>query len=425
MRFFRALVALALFASAGYGAEVALLKGEVLKGEVVRITDKEVVLKEGDKETRKAIAEVLRIDLRDVPKRPAGKVCSQVELTDGSLVYASKWWIKKKTFEMTLLAGPTVKLPLSAVANVLNSAQSEDHRREWKTRTFNTRGKEAVVQREVIKDKETGKESEVISNIVCTLGKTDEKGEKITIGVVIEDESKEYTKTLMKLHGIIFKHVLGVRAAPVICKLLDMQQDLVMVSRVTPREGGLIVTTPSGVKLDLPYDQLGQLDYAKGKLDYLSALEAGVEIKPSIFDDGEAKERWFVYKDSSLENKPIRLGGATFPKGLTLLPGVELTYDLKGNYQEFSATVGIDDGTNGEGEAVLTIEADGKVLKSMPIVYRTEKGKTGEARKPPRPAEAIALNIRNVNTLKISLKAKDELNGLSINVSLGNAKVSK
>src|SRR5947199_4730206 len=53
MRFFRALVALVLFVSVSSSAEVHLLKGDPIKGDVVSVNDKEVVLKQGDKQITK------------------------------------------------------------------------------------------------------------------------------------------------------------------------------------------------------------------------------------------------------------------------------------------------------------------------------------------------------------------------------------
>jgi hypothetical protein len=416
MRFFRALLAFVLIVTAARAGEVSLLKGDVLKGDILSVTDKEVVIKQGDKQVRKPIAEVLKIDFRDVSKPPSGKTYSQVELTDGTVVLVGKWGLKKKTFEMTLLSGPAVTLPVNAVANVLNNAQVEDHRREWKTRVFNTRGKEAIVDRE----------DKTIFNILSTLGEGDDKGEVITFVAKDDESAKQRRWAFAKMHGLIFKHTLEAKAPPVLCKLTDTIQDLIMVASVTPRAGGLTVTTPSGAKIDFTNEQIARLDYSTGKLDFLSDLEpTNREIRPNPYDTGEARERWFIYKDTNLYNKPIRLGGASFAKGLTLLPEVELTYDLKGEYREFSATVGIDDETKGEGEVALVIEGDGKELTSVPIVYRTEKTKTGETRKPPRPVKTVTLNIKDVQKLKVILKAKDELNGLSMSVSLGNAKVNK
>jgi hypothetical protein len=417
MRLFRALVALALFVTASRCAEVSLLKGDPIKGDLVSVSNKEVVLKQGDKEVRVPMAGVLKIELREIGKPPANKTYSQVGLTDGSTLLVSKWSLKKKTVEMTLLAGPTVQLPVRSVANVLNNAQIEDHRREWKTRTFNTRGKEAVVV----------KKDNIISSLICALGDGDEKGEKITFAITDDDNNTEtHTRSLTSLHGIIFKHTLNPNAPPIRGKLFDTISNVVMVSSVKPREGGLIATTPAGVNIDYSYEQIARLDYSTGKLDFLSDLiPFKQDIKHSDFDSGAAKDRWFIYKDSSLLNKPIRLGGTAYPKGLTLLPGVELTYDLKGQYLQFSATVGIDDETQAEGEGTLVIEGDGKEMKSIPIVYRTEKNNKGEAKKPPRPVQMVNLNIKDVQKLKITFKPKDELNGLSLSVSLGNAKINK
>jgi len=416
MRFFRALVALVLFVSVSSSAEVHLLKGDPIKGDVVSVNDKEVVLKQGDKQITKPIADVLKIDYRDVTRPPSGTTWSQVELTDGTTVMVSKWGLKKKDFEMTLVAGPVVKLPVTTVANVLNNAQVETSRRDWKTRVFNTRGKEAVV---VASDG-------VVSNLECTLGEGDATGTKIAIAVTIGDKTETASRTLAKLHGIIFKHVLDSKARPSKCKLLDTIQDVVMVYSVAPREGGLTVSTPAGARIDFSNEQIARLDYTKGKLDFLSDLDpSNLERKPNRFETGEAKDKWFVYKDTNLKNQPIKLGGATFAKGLTLLPEVELTYNLRGEYQEFSATVGIDDETNAEGEVTLVIEGDGKELTSIPIVYKTEKSKTGEPKKPAKPVKPIVLNIKDVQKLKVILRPKDELNGLSISVSLGNARVNK
>jgi hypothetical protein len=55
----------------------------------------------------------------------------------------------------------------------------------------------------------------------------------------------------------------------------------------------------------------------------------------------------------------------------------------------------------------------------------TEQSKAGEPKKPVRPVKDVKLNIKDVQKLKVILKAKDELSGLSINISLGNARVNK
>ncbi len=141
------------------GAEIFPFKGETIKGDIVRVSDSEVVIKQDGKDVTKPIKEVLRIDYRDVGKPDAASY-SQIELTDGTTLLVSKWLIKKRDVELTLVAGPVVKLPLDVVANVLHEAHVELHRRDWKTRVYNTRNRDALV---------VAREG-VISSIECTLG---------------------------------------------------------------------------------------------------------------------------------------------------------------------------------------------------------------------------------------------------------------
>src|SRR5262249_22568481 len=154
------LLVLLLALSSTPAAEISFLKGDAIKGDIVSVSDKEVVFKQGDKVQKRPLAEVLKIDYRDVGKPPSDKPFAQAELTDGTQVMLSKWLLRKKELELTLLAGPVVKLPAGAVANVLNNAQAEQTRREWKTRSFNTRGKEALVVNN----------AGTITNLDCTLG---------------------------------------------------------------------------------------------------------------------------------------------------------------------------------------------------------------------------------------------------------------
>src|SRR5262245_64821070 len=105
MRPWRSLLAIALVLSltlAGVAAEITTVTNEVLKGEIVKVDDKEVVFTQGDKKVTRPIKQVLKIDYRDVGKLPTDKPYSLVELTDGTQLYVSKVLLKKRDFELTL-----------------------------------------------------------------------------------------------------------------------------------------------------------------------------------------------------------------------------------------------------------------------------------------------------------------------------------
>src|SRR5262249_10339260 len=152
-----------LLAPLAHAGDIYPVKGDPIKGEIVSVSYKEVVFTQGDKKVTRPIKEVLKIDYRDVGRPAPGTTYSSVELTDGTQLLVSKYLLKKKELEITLLAGPSLKVPVEMVANILNNAQLEANRNDWKSRVFNTRGKEAIViNREGIP-----------SNIPCTLGEGD------------------------------------------------------------------------------------------------------------------------------------------------------------------------------------------------------------------------------------------------------------
>jgi hypothetical protein len=402
MRTCRSLLALLLFVPAGLPAEIQPLKGEPIKGEVVSVSDKEVVYLQDGKKVTRPIKEVLKIEFRDVGKLSGAEKYSLVELTDGTQLLASKVLMKKKEFELKLLAGPEVKLPGGVVANVLLDATTDAYRRDWKTRVFNTRGKEAIVTRN---------EKGGISNIIAALGEGDESG--TAISYVPEEGAEARKGQLAKMHGLIFKHALGPKAMPVVCKLLDTLQDVVMVSSVTPTDGGLTVTTPAGAKIEFKNEQLARLDYTKGKLEYLSDLEPTKVVVRANLDEEDRPDQWHVYKDSSLNKKPLSVGGVTYSKGLALLPYAELVYDLRGQYREFEAVVGIDDEVRAAGGVVLVVEADGKELASVTVAPEDKKR-----------ARTVTLNVKDAQKLRIVVRSDGEFD-VARHLDLADAKVRK
>jgi hypothetical protein len=289
------------------------------------------------------------------------------------------------------------------VANILNNAQVEANRADWKSRVFNLRGKEAIV----IKNEGT------VSSLLCTLGEGDETGTAINIAVTLEGETITRARKLETLQGVIFKNTLDPKARPMVCKLLDTLQDVVMVSSVVSKDGLLSVTTPAGATIELGKERIARLDYTPGKLEYLSDLTPARLVARSNLDDGNDPDQWHVYKDTNLDRKPLTVGGTTYAKGLALKPYTELTFNLKGDYRAFEAVVGLDDGVSAAGAAVLVIEADGKELASMTV--STEDRKRG------RP---VTLSVKDVRTLKIIVKADGEF-VTARHLDLADAKLRK
>jgi len=66
-------------------------------------------------------------------------------------------------------------------------------------------------------------------------------------------------------------------------------------------------------------------------------------------------------------------------------------------------------------------------IRFMAKIIRTQRAKNASVRsrskKPVKKAVKLSLGVRNVKTLTLKLVPQDELSGLSISVSLGDAKL--
>jgi hypothetical protein len=401
----RTLLAFLACASVGLGADLRTLKGEVRKGEVKSITEKEVVLTADGKDVTIPVEEVLQIDYAPLGKLPAGDKWADVELTDGTLLHCSAFTIKGKQLEMKLLAGPEVKLPLAAVANVLNDAQVEKYRKEWTARLTKKRRHDVVA---ILRKSETNPDG-VVNPLEGTLGDGDEEGKTIAFTLAAGGRKADFA--LEKVHGLIFQRELDPKAPSVVCKVRDTLQDVLYASSVVSTPAGVTITTPSGAKIEYKKDLLAQLDYSKGKLEFLSRMDPVKVVETSTED-----QVYHYQRDTNLDRTgPLRIGGEPFTSGLAIHAHTELEYDLKGDFREFKAVIGIDDNVGGHpGPVVLRIEGDGKELFSRTLSRKDkEKGK-----------EKVTLNIKDVARLRIVVTS-GELLDLGKHIDLADAQVSK
>jgi hypothetical protein len=383
-------------------AELHTLKGDVLKGELENITDKEIVLKQNGKASVIPLTEVLKLDFPAVtPVKLEGKY-SAVELTDGSRLHCKEWTIKTKQVELTTMAGQQIKLPLAAVANILNDAQEEKYRKDWTERLARKRHRDVAV---LIRD-------DIINAVEGTFGDADAQGKGIEFQI---PGGKKGTFLFSKLHGLIFQRELDPQAPPLLCKLYDSYQDVIMVSGVARTPAGLAVTTPAGVRFDIAQEVLTRLDCTLDKVAYLSRLEPSKVVQTSNFDFVDIYRR-----DKNLDNGPLRIYGESYTIGLALHAHTELEYDLKGEYREFHALAGIDQSVGGEGgPVVLVIEGviDGETKELYKKTFTRNDPKD-------KKAGAIDLNIKDVQTLRIIVRSGDLFDN-GKHLDLVNAKVQK
>lgn len=398
----RALIILLASTSVALAAEtpeLRPLKGDKFKGELLRLTDKEIILKVGDKERATATEQTLQVDFAPVANLRDAKYY-EIELSDRSLLRASNVAFKGKEATLTLLSGQTVKVPLAVMSSFMREGHDSNLVAQWKALFA---GKKRSYDAVVVKSA-AGK----LNSLEGTFGDASDDGTQIAF----TPRGRDRTDILLeKVHGMLFLRPPDPNLPPLLCKFQDTQGSTVMARSAVLEGGKLVVTAQCGVKVDYAMPAVAKLDYSKGKLTYLSDIELA---RVQVSDNSDLTRVLHFRRDKNLDGEgPIRLAGQNYPKGLALHAHCELTFDLEGEYREFKAVVGVDDrvGQATDGPTILRIEADGKELLKMSV-----SRKDG--------AKPIALNVIDVQKLKIIVTSDDVL-GLGRHLALGDAKVSK
>ena len=243
-----------------------------------------------------------------------------------------------------------------------------------------------------------------------TFTEGDETGKIIQFTYKFSDTPETRQITLASAYGIIFARGVNPNAKPVLCKLTDVQGNLVYVSAVVSIPGGIEVTTSCGVKIAYTTPTIARLDYTTGKIAYLSDMKPSAVVETSPFDTVE-----HFQINRNLDGGPLKLEGKVYPNGLAIHAYTELEYDLKGEFREFKALVGVDDVVGGhDGPTPLRILGDGKELANL-VLQRKDRGKT---------PKNLSINIKDVQKLKIII-GNGDLQDIGKHVDLADAKVTK
>jgi hypothetical protein len=160
-------------------------------------------------------------------------------------------------------------------------------------------------------------------------------------------------------------------------------------ARVEAGASRLLGKTLFGGKIAVPLERVAGLDLWQGAAVYLSDLEPrAYEHTPFL---GAA---WPFVRDGSVAGRELRLGGATYDKGLGMHSESRLAYDLGGRYRRFEADVGLDERTGKRGRVRVGVQIDGKAR---------DLGRAAELTATDRPLR-VRLDVRGARTLTLVVR---------------------
>ncbi|HMF13468.1 MAG TPA: NPCBM/NEW2 domain-containing protein, partial [Gemmataceae bacterium] len=348
---------------------------------------------------------------------PSKEAYTAVELTDGSVLRCSKFLVKGKEATVTLSAGPQFTVPLTAIASVLHEANNEALVRQF--REYVARAKKQRADFLLVK------KGDSLNGLAGTVGDGNETGDSVEF---TRDETKRPID-LAKTQGLVFFRETDPNMVPAVCKLLDTARNEIQVASVARSEKGFVVATPAGAKIEFPRAQVARLDYSKGKLTFLSDMDPSEVVEKYNFGQDSVQH---YRRDKNLDGGSIRIGPTSYSKGLAMHSHTELEYDLKGEYRELSAFLGVEDAVgDGEGPTVVKIIGDGKELFSATVgkgqKLNPAAGKTKPAAGAKKENELVLpLKLSVVNVLKLRLVvASGDVLDRGKHATLAEAQVSK
>lgn len=403
------LAAIGISAGSSLGGEVRMLDGTTRQGDAVSLEKSELRFKGSDgKVLPIPMDTVLRLDLGAVPTRPPLDKFTDLELNDGTLLRCASVKVVDKAVEVTLHGGMTVKVPLEKVANWLTNGADEAGRKDWDSRLAKRK------RRDMLAIARQG----AINSLEGTLGTGD--GEGKTIGFTPQGIDREARVPLGNIHGLAFERAPDPNLEPVLARLLDTGGNRLAASGITLKDGAWLVRLSGGLEISYPAGGMGglspaRLDLSRGKLAYLSDMDATLAVDPGKEDT--TRFRVGPTRDKNLDLSPLRLAGVSYAKGLGLLAPTVMEFELGGEFREFRCVAGFDDAVPGaSGPVLLLIEGDGKELARRELT-----------RGPSRVAVPVACAVKDVQKLRVSvLPVGDELGlGYGKHLHLAEARVSK
>ena len=384
-----------LTCSSVWAAEVILLSGAEHRGPLLHLDANTLKMRtESGDELSFKLEEVLFVKLREGYRPlPAHVPALRVRLVDGSQVVCQGVGLVGTQAELRLFSGQRLSVPLTSLSAILCEAQVPKNVEEFDALVASKPRVDVV--------RLLSRDGKTVNAFEGALGDADAAGETIRF----TPEGGEATQlSLARVRALWFSRPPLIQPAA-IGWVRDLYQNRFAIASVELAGDTLRLKTPTGLTLTLAEAMVAELDLSLGKQAYLSDLDPLTVETGSVWIDVWSK-RW--RRDRSLTGSPLTLGQRSFAKGLALQARTVLEYDVTG-FNTFRAVVGIDNQL-AVGQAVISVQGDGKELLTLPVRARAEA--------PPE----IELKITGVKRLKLIVDYGPDMD-LGAHVILGDARV--
>ena len=403
-----------LFVVSAGEVEVRPLAGPPVKGELVELSDGQLVLSSGGTEQKLAVDSLLHVRPAEPVEADVKPATVWLKLSGGSMLNATSFTVEDRVAAVTLNTGEEVSIAARAIDWVRFQEQSEELTAEWNAIVAKeVAGDRLVVRRSVEREdpdngqKRTEESLDFLSGVLSDVTAD-------TLNFELNDRKLEVGRR--KAEGLIYHRVAGRQLPSPVCIVRAAGGNVWQAKSVALTGGGWELVSVSGVKHTLPLGMAELLDYSAGKVVYLSDLEPETSDWHSFFGGknelASLKQLFAPRRDRNLDGKPLSVGGVQYDRGLALHSHSNLVFRLPGEFRKLSAVAGIDDSLGDNGHVVLRIYGDKNLL--------LEKEVAGADAEP----LMIDLDVEGVRRLRIEVGFGENLD-IADHLNLCDIKVMK
>jgi hypothetical protein len=375
-------------AAAAAPVRALTIEGNVIEGDWMGMQGDKLKLSVEGKETLLEPAQIMGLHWVGATSRPstapaatapgeADNDWATVHLADGSCFPARVAASDRETLKLQTDLVPELELPLSRLAAVRFSADGASPA----AKPFG----EALAARDPTED----------TLIVAHEGKVNTlRGVLESLqggGAKFKWRGRSVNVDRSRIFGLVLATGAGAPDAPPVRCILN--NGSIWAGRLTGGDADTIqLQLAAGPTLEVSTELLENIRFKNDQLQFLSDIEpANYEFTPW------AATRWPYRKDRSAANRPLRVGGQVFDRGIGMHSRSVLTYTLDGSWRQFAATVGIDDAVGSRGNVVFRLRLDGReAFDSGPVTGRDE----------PR---TVLLELNGAKTLQLEVDFGEEL----------------
>ena len=121
--------------------------------------------------------------------------------------------------------------------------------------------------------------------------------------------------------------------------------------------GKLQLQMIDGIEVELPWENVLRLRVYSPRLVSVAGLDPQ-KIKTQAI----LAPKWQFRRNLSVAGNELTIGDTKFDQGLGMAAGMQVTYDLGGDFDLFTATIGIDSETENRGDCEFVLRGDGREI---------------------------------------------------------------